>query len=109
MSRSLKKGPYIDPRLMKKIQRMKAGDKTAIRTWSRACTVVPEMVGFVFEVHNGKDFIEVEAREEMVGHHLGEFSITRKFFKHGGRMQKELEAKARTLEKTPASAPSEKK
>ena len=67
------------------------------------------MVGFVFSVHNGKDFIDVETREEMVGHHLGEFSITRKFFKHGGRMQKELESKARTSEKASISTKSETK
>ncbi|MCK4805733.1 MAG: 30S ribosomal protein S19 [Candidatus Pacebacteria bacterium] len=109
MSRSLKKGPYVHPKLLKKLSKIKIGDKTPIKTWSRDSIITPEMVGFVFAVHNGKDFIEVETREEMVGHHLGEFSITRKFFKHGGRMQKELEAKARVSEKTSAPPQSEKK
>lgn len=92
MSRSSKKGPYVDPKLLKKISRLKSGDKTVIKTWSRDSEIAPEMVGFVFGVHNGKDFIEVRVREEMVGHHLGEFSPTRKFTKHGGKMQRELEA-----------------
>jgi small subunit ribosomal protein S19 len=109
MSRSLKKGPYVHPKLLKKLSKIKIGDKTPIKTWSRDSIITPEMVGFVFAVHNGKDFIEVEAREEMVGHHLGEFSLTRKFFKHGGKMQKELEAKARVSEKTSTPAKSEKK
>ena len=109
MSRSLKKGPYVHPKLLKKLSKIKIGDKTPIKTWSRDSIITPEMVGFVFAVHNGKDFIEVETREEMVGHHLGEFSITKKFFKHGGRMQKELEAKARVSEKTPVPEKSEKK
>jgi len=101
MSRSLKKGPYVHPKLLKKLSKIKIGDKTPIKTWSRDSVITPAMVGFVFAVHNGKDFIEVEVREEMVGHRLGEFSITRKFIKHGGKMQKELEAKARALGKTP--------
>jgi len=101
MPRSLKKGPYVHPKLLKKLSKIKIGDKTPIKTWSRDSIITPGMVGFVFAVHNGKDFIEVEAREEMVGHHLGEFSITRKFFKHGGKMQKELETKAKTIGKTP--------
>jgi small subunit ribosomal protein S19 len=89
MSRSLKKGPYVDYRLLKKVKLLKTGDKTVIKTWSRACTIVPEMVGFVFGVHNGKNFIEVVVTENMVGHKLGEFSFTRKFTGHGGRMAKE--------------------
>ncbi len=93
MSRSLKKGPYIDEKLLKKVTALKPGDKTAIRTWSRACTIVPEMVGRVFEVHNGKDFIEVNVREDMVGHKLGEFSPTTKFIRHGGKMQRDQEKK----------------
>lgn len=105
MSRSIKKGPYVHPKLLKKIAKMKAGDKNPIKTWSRDSIITPEMVGFVFAVHNGKTFTEVEAREEMVGHHLGEFSPTRKFFKHGGKMQKELEAKAKSLEKSQPAAP----
>jgi len=93
MSRSLKKGPYVHPKLLKKISHRRSGDKTPIKTWSRDSVITPEMVGFVFAVHNGKNFINVEAREEMVGHYLGEFAPTRKFVKHGGRMQRELESK----------------
>lgn len=92
MSRSLKKGPYVDPRVLKKIKDKKPGDRTVIKTWSRACTISPEMVGFTFGVHNGKDFVSVFVTEDMVGHKLGEFSPTRKFVRHGGKIQKELEA-----------------
>lgn len=91
MSRSLKKGPYIDEKLLKKVKKMKSGDKTAIKTWSRSCTISPEMVGFVFGVHNGKEFIPVTITEEMISHKLGEFSSTTRFSRHGGRMQRELE------------------
>jgi small subunit ribosomal protein S19 len=94
MSRSLKKGPFVDERLLKKIMDKKPGDKSAIKTWSRSCTIAPEMVGFTFGVHNGKDFVSVFVTEDMVGHKLGEFSLTRKFVRHGGRMQKEQEAAA---------------
>jgi len=92
VSRSLKKGPYVDERLLKKISKLRAGDKTVIKTWSRACTVVPEMIGYTFGVHNGKVHIPVLITEDMVGHKLGEFSHTRKFVRHGGRMQREIEA-----------------
>lgn len=95
MSRSLKKGPYVDQRLLKKIANLKAGDKTIIKTWSRPCTVVPEMIGFTFGVHNGRIHIPVFITEDMVGHKLGEFSPTRKFVRHGGKMQKEIEAAAK--------------
>ena len=88
MSRSLKKGPFVDPNIVKKISNLKVGDKTAIKTWSRACSITPEMVGFVFGVHNGKEFISVSITENMVGHKLGEFSPTRKFINHGGKMAK---------------------
>lgn len=98
MTRSLKKGPYVDERLLKKIQNLKPGDKAAIKTWSRACAISPEMVGYTFGVHNGRDFISVYVTEEMVGHKLGEFSPTRKFQRHGGRMQKELEETAKQKE-----------
>jgi small subunit ribosomal protein S19 len=104
MSRSLKKGPYIHPKLLKKISRMKAGDKTPIKTWSRDSMITPEMVGYVFMVHNGKTFIEVEAREEMVGHRLGEFAPTRKFVRHGGKMQRDLETKTKVVSGEPAAA-----
>lgn len=91
MSRSLKKGPFVDERLLNKISKLKSGGSTVIKTWSRSCTITPEMVGFTFSVHNGKDFIPVRVQEDMVGHKLGEFSPTRKFTRHGGRMQKEME------------------
>jgi len=91
MSRSLKKGPYIDENLMKKISRLKVGDKTVIKTWARSSTITPEMVGFTISVHNGKTHIPVYVEENMVGHKLGEFSPTRKFIRHGGKMQKEIE------------------
>ena len=91
MGRSLKKGPYVDPKLLKKIADKKPGDKTVIKTWSRSSEIAPEMVGFTFGVHNGRDFIEVPVTEDMVGHRLGEFSPTRKFAKHGGKMQKAIE------------------
>lgn len=93
MSRSLKKGPYVDPKLLKKISMLKPGDKTVIKTWSRGSEISPEMVGFSFGVHNGKEFIQVSVAEDMVGHRLGEFSPTRKFTRHGGKIQKEIEAK----------------
>ena len=95
MARSLKKGPYVDHRLLKKLEGRKPGDKTPIRTWSRACTITPEMVGFTFEVHNGRKFIAVFVTEDMVGHKLGEFAPTRTFLRHGGKMQKELEMAAK--------------
>lgn len=88
MSRSLKKGPYVDEKLMKKVAKLKVGDKTVIKTWARTSTITPEMVGFTFGVHNGRDHIQVRVVENMVGHKLGEFAPTRKFVKHGGKMQK---------------------
>ncbi|MDI6591662.1 MAG: 30S ribosomal protein S19 [Patescibacteria group bacterium] len=94
MTRSLKKGPFVDQKLLKKLKKMKSGTKEIIKTWSRACTITPEMIGFTFGVHNGKEFIPVKVTEEMVGHKLGEFSPTTKFIRHGGKMQRELEAKA---------------
>jgi len=94
MSRSLKKGPWVNPRLLQKISKMSQGDRTPIKTWYRDSEISPEMVGFIFAVHNGKDFIEVSIGEDMVGHRLGEFAPTRKFVRHGGKMQKELEKSA---------------
>jgi small subunit ribosomal protein S19 len=88
MSRSLKKGPYINLRLLNKIKNLKQGDKTVIKVWDRACTITPEMVGFTLGVHNGKTHIPVYIVENMVGHRLGEFSQTRKFLGHGGKMAK---------------------
>ena len=93
MTRSLKKGPYIDENLLKKVKRLE-GDKTKpIKTWSRRSTISPEMIGYTFLVHNGKQFISVKVNEGMIGHKLGEFSPTTKFIRHGGKIQKELEKK----------------
>lgn len=104
MSRSLKKGPYVDPRVLKKLEGKKLGDRTVIKTWSRACVISPEMVGFTFGVHNGKEFLPVFTTEEMVGHRLGEFSPTRTFRRHGGKMQKEIETAAKQRELDAAKA-----
>ena len=104
MSRSLKKGPYVDQRLLKKVSRLRVGDKTVIKTWARACTIIPEMIGFTFGVHNGRIHIPVLVTEDMVGHKLGEFAHTRKFVRHGGRMQKELEAAQKQKELDAAKA-----
>ena len=93
MPRSLKKGPFADEKLLKKIKNLKPGGKEVIKTWSRRSTITPEMIGFTFAVHNGKEFITVKATENMVGHKLGEFAPTTKFGRHGGRMQRELETK----------------
>ncbi len=89
MTRSLKKGPFIDEHLMKKIKNSKPGKGSVIKTWSRRSMIFPEMVGFTIAVHNGREHIPVFITEEMVGHYLGEFAPTRKFVKHGGQMAKE--------------------
>lgn len=94
MSRSLKKGPYCDPKLLQKIKNLKPGDKTVIKTWSRDSVIFPEMVGLTIGVHNGREHISVFITEDMVGHRLGEFAPTRKFIVHGGRIARE-EAEAR--------------
>jgi small subunit ribosomal protein S19 len=94
MARSLKKGPFVDPNLIKKIKNKKPGTGEIIKTWSRASMISPEMIGFTFGVHNGKEFVPVKVTEEMVGHRLGEFAPTTKFMRHGGKMQRELEKKA---------------
>ena len=88
MSRSLKKGPYINTRLVNKVKNLKPGDKTVIKVWDRAATITPEMVGFTFGVHNGKTHVPVYVVENMVGHRLGEFSPTKKFISPGGKMAK---------------------
>lgn len=94
MTRSLKKGPYVDQKLLEKIKKISRTDsKQIIKTWARNCTISPEMIGFTFGVHNGREFIPVQVTEEMVGHRLGEFAPTTKFGRHGGKMQRELEAK----------------
>ncbi len=86
MSRSIKKGPYVDAKLYGKVERLEAaGRKEPLKTWARSSTIVPEFVGHTFMVHNGKSFIKVFVTEEMVGHKLGEFSLTRVFRGHGGK------------------------
>lgn len=100
MSRSLKKGPFTDPKLLKKLGRIKVGDKTVIKTWSRDSVITPQMVGMTIGVHNGKQHTPVYVIEDMVGHKLGEFAPTRKFIRHGGKMQREIEAKAAETTKT---------
>jgi small subunit ribosomal protein S19 len=89
MSRSLKKGPYVNERLLKKIMNLRPGDKTIVKVWDRACAITPEMVGFTIGVHNGKQHLPVYVVENMVGHKLGEFAPTRKFVSHGGKMAKD--------------------
>lgn len=85
MTRSLKKGPFVASHLEKKVSKLRPGDKAVVKTWSRASTVTPQMVGFTFGVHNGKDFVQVRVVENMVGHKLGEFVATRKFVRHAGK------------------------
>ncbi len=95
MARSLKKGPFMDPRLMEKVSKAQAlGDRKPIRTWARRSTITPEMVGMTFEVHNGKQFLPVYCTESMVGHKLGEFSFTRRFVGHSSKKGKESGGKA---------------
>ncbi len=107
MSRSLKKGPYVDQKLVKKISGQKPSTSGVVKTWARRSQISPDMVGFTFGVHNGKVFVEVLVSEEMVGHRLGEFSPTKKFTRHGGKMQKELEAKKAESEIAAAKAAKE--
>ncbi len=108
MSRSLKKGPFIDPKLWEKVQKNKPGvGGTQIKTWSRDSTIFPEMVGMTFLVHNGKNFITVTCSENMVGHKLGEFSPTRKFIKHGGKMAKDEALAAQEADKRATEASKE--
>ncbi len=95
MSRSAKKGPYIDQKLLKKVLKLRPGDRTVIKTWARASMISPEMVGLTFGVHNGRDHVAVSVTEDMVGHRLGEFAPTRKFLRHGGKIQREIEQKAK--------------
>ena len=109
MSRSLKKGPFCDPKLLKKIKDLRPGEKKIIKTWSRQSTIFPEMVGFTVGVHNGKAHTPVFMSEEMVGHKLGEFSPTKKFVVHGGRMAKEEEVEAKEKAAAANAAPAEDK
>ena len=93
MSRSTKKGPYVDFKVFKKVQaRLQTGSKEPVTTWARSCTIVPEFVGLTFMVHNGKQHVKVFVTEDMVGHKLGEFSPTRTFRGHGGKAKKEAAA-----------------
>ena len=106
MSRSLKKGPFVDYKLLKKVKNLKPATAGVIKTWARRSQVSPEMIGFTFGVHNGKQHLEVLVSEEMVGHRLGEFSPTKKFLRHGGKMQKEMEQKQQEAEIASAKAAS---
>jgi small subunit ribosomal protein S19 len=103
MTRSLKKGPYLNAKLMKKVAARKPA-AGAIKTWARSSVIAPEMVGYTFGVHNGKNFIDVFVTEEMVGHRLGEFSPTRTFRRHGGQMQKALDTAKKEAEIAAAKA-----
>lgn len=103
MSRSLKKGPYVDEKLMKKVSNRKPA-AGSIKTWARASQIAPEFIGYTFSVHTGKNFEEVFVTEDMVGHRLGEFAPTTKFLRHGGKMQKEIEMKAKEAEIAAATA-----
>ncbi len=109
MSRSLKKGPYIDERLLSKVLGLKKDEKKIIKTWARHSTVSPEMVGYTFGVHNGKEFVPVYISEDMVGHKLGEFAATTKFARHGGKIQKGLEVAAEQKEAAKVESPAAKK
>lgn len=104
MARSLKKGPYVEERLIKKIAGKKPLETGVIKTWYRRSQISPEMVGFTFGVYNGRKHLEVLVSEDMVGHRLGEFSPTKTFIRHGGRMQKELEQKKKESEVAAAQA-----
>ena len=104
MARSVKKGPYVDEKLLKKIEGKKPQTSEMIKTWARRSQIAPEMVGFKFGVYNGRVHIEVLVSEDMVGHRLGEFSPTKKFVRHGGKMQKDQEAKAKEAEIASAKA-----
>jgi small subunit ribosomal protein S19 len=104
MPRSLKKGPFVDWKLLKKVSTLKPATSGVIKTWARRSQISPEMLGFTFGVHNGKSHVEVLVTEDMVGHRLGEFSPTKKFIRHGGKMQKQLEQKKQESEIAAAKA-----
>jgi len=104
MTRSLKKGPYVYDRLLKKIDGKTPKDAGVIKTWARDSQISPDMVGYTFGVHNGKTHVAVLVTEEMVGHRLGEFSPTKKFTRHGGKMQKEIDIKKKESEIAAAKA-----
>jgi len=104
MSRSLKKGPYVYWKLLKKIEGKKPAEAGVVKTWARGSQISPEMVGFTFGVHNGKQHVDVFVTEEMVGHRFGEFAPSKKFVRHGGKMQKELEQRQKDAEIAAAKA-----
>ena len=108
MSRSLKKGPFTDPKLLQKLRKLYVSSRAVVKTWSRASTITPEMVGFTIGVHNGRQHVNVSITEDMVGFRLGEFSPTRKFVKHGGRLQREVEASATAPASGAVAPPAEK-
>ena len=108
MSRSLKKGPYVNERLLKKIKNLRPGDKTILKVWDRASTITPEMVGVTIGVHNGKQHLPVFIVENMVGHKLGEFAPTRKFISHGGRIAKDQAAAESAAAPAPTPPPAAK-
>lgn len=104
MTRSIKKGPYVNHKIAKKIEGKTPEQTGVIKVWDRACQISPDMVGFTFGVHNGRKHIEVFVTEDMIGHRLGEFSPTRTFHRHGGKLMKELEQKKREAEIAAAKA-----
>tara|TARA_Y100000748_G_scaffold239600_1_gene203751 strand:- start:2 stop:376 length:375 start_codon:yes stop_codon:yes gene_type:complete len=106
MSRAIWKGPYVDPNLLKKVEKMKdQTNKSPIKTWARKCTIIPEFVGFSFLIHNGKKFIPIKISEEMVGHKLGEFSPTRQFSGHTPADKKAAEESGGSAPAAAAAAP----
>ena len=104
MTRSVKKGPFVEPKLLKKIEGKDPENTGAIKTWARRSDISPEMVGFTFGVHNGRHHVDVLVTDDMVGHKLGEFAPTKTFHRHGGKMQKELEQKKKETEIAAAKA-----
>ena len=107
MTRSIKKGPYINPKILKKVTEKNPKEAGVILVWDRACQISPEMIGFTFGVYNGRKHIEVKVVEDMVGHRLGEFSPTKTFVRHGGKMQKELDIRKKEDEIASAKAAKE--
>lgn len=104
MTRSIKKGPYVNPKILKKVEGKKPADTGVIKVWDRACMIHPDMIGFTFGVHNGRKHIDVFVTEDMIGHRFGEFSPTKTFHRHGGKMQKELDMRKREAEIAAAKA-----
>lgn len=98
MTRSIKKGPYVNPKILKKISGKKPEEAGVIKVWDRASQISPDMIGFTFGIHNGKKHIEIKIVEDMVGYRLGEFSPTKTFMRHGGKIQKGLDVKKKESE-----------